>query len=54
MKNLVRAFVIVLTLTGSVAYTQIASASSVKVSVKSSWMPTPCCPPGGQDTCGIR
>jgi hypothetical protein len=55
MKNLVRAFVVVLVLTGAAASTQIASASSQsKVTVsKTSAFPTPMCPPDDPNACGI-
>jgi hypothetical protein len=55
MKNIVRAFVIVLALTGAAASTQIASASSqTKVAAaKTSAMPTPMCPLNDPDACGI-
>ena len=55
MKNLVRAFVVVLALTGIAASTQIASASAqTKVSVaKTSAIPVPMCPPDDPDACGI-
>ena len=55
MKNIVRAFVAVLVLTGVAASTQIASASSQpKVAVaKTSAMPVPCCAPNDPNACGI-
>jgi hypothetical protein len=55
MKNLVRAFVVVLALTGAAASTQIASASSQKnvIAAKTSAMPTPMCMPDDPDACGI-
>jgi len=55
MKTIIRAFVIVLALTGAVASTQIASASSQpKVSAaKASAMPIPTCPPDDPNACGI-
>jgi hypothetical protein len=55
MKNLVRAFVVVLALTGAAASTQIASASSQKnvIDAKTSAMPTPMCMPDDPDACGI-
>ncbi len=55
MKNLVRAFVVVLVLTGAAASTQIASASSQKTiaAAKTSAMPTPACPPDDPNACGI-
>jgi hypothetical protein len=55
MKNLVRAIVIALTLTGAVASTYAASpSSSAKASaVKTSAFPVPICPPGDPDACGL-
>jgi hypothetical protein len=55
MKNIVRAFVVVLALTGAAASTQIASASSQKtvVAAKTSAMPVPMCMPDDPDACGI-
>jgi hypothetical protein len=55
MKQLVRAFVVVLALTGAVASTQIATASAqTKVSAaKTSAMPVPTCPPDDPNACGI-
>jgi len=56
MKNIVRAFVVVLALTGAAASTQIASASSqTKNAVaKTSAMPTPMCAPDDPNACGFR
>jgi hypothetical protein len=56
MKTAIRACVIVLALTGAVASTQIASASSqTKVAVaKTSAMPVPCCAPDDPNACGMR
>ncbi len=55
MKTVIRAFVVVLALTGAAASTQIASASAqTKVSVaKTSAMPVPMCPPDDPNACGI-
>ena len=55
MKQLVRAFVVVLALTGAVASTHIATASAqTKVSAaKTSAMPVPTCPPDDPNACGI-
>ncbi|HEY6412378.1 MAG TPA: hypothetical protein VIX42_01745 [Edaphobacter sp.] len=55
MKNVIRAFVIVLALTGAAASTQIASASAqTKVIVaKTSAMPIPMCAPDDPNACGI-
>ena len=55
MNTLVRAFVVVLTLAGSVAYTQInASAQTKPTLAKVTSMPMPCCPPGDPNACGFR
>ena len=56
MKNIVRAFVFVLAITGAAASTQIASASAqTKVSVaKTSAMPIPMCAPDDPNACGMR
>jgi hypothetical protein len=56
MKIIVRAFVVVLALTGAAASTQITSASAqTKVTVaKSSAMPVPMCAPDDPNACGIR
>ncbi len=55
MKIFIRAFVVVLALTGAVASTQISSASTqTKVAVaKTSAMPVPMCPPDDPNACGI-
>jgi hypothetical protein len=55
MKNIVRAFVVVLALTGAAASTQIASAASQTkvIAAKASAMPTPMCPPDDPAACGI-
>jgi hypothetical protein len=55
MKHLVRAFVVVLVLTGAVASTQTSSAStSNKVTAaKVSMLPIPTCPPNDPNACGI-
>jgi hypothetical protein len=55
MKIFVRAFVVVLALTGAAASTQIASASGqTKVAVaKTSAMPIPMCAPDDANACGI-
>lgn len=55
MKNVIRAFVVVLALTGAVASTQ-ASSNSVQTKVsaaKVSAIPTPWCPPDDPNACGI-
>ncbi len=55
MKTIIRAFVVVLALTGAAASTQIASASAqTKVTVaKTSAMPIPMCPPNDPNACGM-
>ena len=55
MKQLVRAFVVVLALTGAAASTHIATASAqTKVSAaKTSAMPIPTCPWNDPNACGI-
>ncbi len=56
MKNIIRAFVVVLALTGAAASTQISSASA-KTTItasKISAMPTPTCPPDSPNGCNIR
>ncbi len=55
MKYIVRAFVVVLALTGAAASTQIASASSqAKVTAaKTSAIPIPMCPWNDPNACGI-
>jgi hypothetical protein len=55
MKNLVRAFVVVLALTGAAASTQIASASAKAkvIAPKISAIPIPMCPPDDPGACGI-
>lgn len=57
MKNIVRAFVVVLALTGAAASTQTSSASARTIAsssmTSSSFMPVPMCPPDGTTDCGI-
>ena len=55
MKQLIRAFVVVLALPGAAASTQIATASAqTKVSAaKTSAIPVPTCPPDDPNACGI-
>ena len=55
MKYIIRAFVVVLALTGAVASTQISSAAAqTKVTVaKTSAMPVPMCDPNDPTACGI-
>lgn len=55
MKNIVRAFVVVLALTGSAATTQTSSASSkATIVAKTSALPIPMCPPNSPTACNIR
>lgn len=55
MKNFARAIVIALVLTGAVASTQTASASSKDkvVAARTSMLPVPMCPPDDPKGCGI-
>ncbi len=57
MKNIVRAFVVVLALTGAVASTQTSASASARSiassSMQSNLMPVPTCPPDGTTDCGI-
>ena len=56
MKIIIRAFVVVLALTGAAASTQIANAApqTTKVTVsKNSAMPIPMCDPNDANACGI-
>ncbi len=56
MKNIVRAFVVVLALSGAVASTQLSSASTrntTVVAAKTSAMPMPTCPPDDPNACGM-
>ena len=56
MKIIVRAFVVVLALTGAVASTQTSSASANTIassSMHSGLMPVPTCPPDGKNDCGM-
>jgi hypothetical protein len=58
MKNIVRAFIVVLALTGAAASTQVSSASTsstqAKVTLaKTSALPIPTCAPDDPNACGI-
>jgi hypothetical protein len=56
MKHLVRAFVVVLVLTGAAASTQIPSPSAAKNKVTAarvSILPVPTCPPDDPNACGM-
>ena len=57
MKTIVRAFVVVLALTGAVASTRTSSASARTIassSMHAGVMPVPYCPPDGSTSCGIK
>jgi hypothetical protein len=55
MKNIVRAFVVALALTGAVAsiHTTAASAHTKVVPAKTSAFPVPMCDPNDPNACGI-
>ena len=55
MKHLVRAFVVVLVLTGAVATTQTSSASTQNkvVTARTSMLPIPSCAPDDPNGCGM-
>jgi hypothetical protein len=55
MKHIVRAFVVVLVLTGAAATTQTSSASTKnKVAVaRTSMLPVPTCAPNDPNACGM-
>jgi hypothetical protein len=55
MKHLVRAFAVVLVLTGAVATTQTSSASTQNkvTAAKTSMLPVPTCPPNDPNACGM-
>jgi hypothetical protein len=55
MKNLVRAFVVVLVLTGAAASTQTSSASTQNkvAATRTSMLPVPVCAPDDPNACGI-
>ena len=59
MKNLVRAFIVVLAVTGAAASTQISSSSTTNATTlsagvaKTSALPIPRCPPDDPNACGI-
>ena len=57
MKLAVRAFVVVLALTGAAASTQVTSASTSQNSVaaaRTSMLPVPMCAPDDPNACGMR
>jgi len=55
MKNIVRAFVVVLVLTGAVASTQTSSASTQNkvIVARTNMLPIPSCAPDDPNACGI-
>lgn len=54
MKNIVRAFVIVLTLSGSASFAKLTVATHAKPTIAQvSAMPIPTCEPGDPDACGM-
>ncbi|MGD0443181.1 MAG: hypothetical protein ABSA39_04525 [Edaphobacter sp.] len=55
MKHIVRAFVVVLVLTGVAATTQTSSASTQNkvTSSRTSMLPVPTCPPDDPNGCGM-
>jgi hypothetical protein len=55
MKTIVRAFVVVLALTGAAASTQVSTTSThTKVTIaKNSALPVPTCPPSDPNGCGM-
>ena len=57
MKNIVRAFVVVLVLTGAAASTRTSSATAKSIaaaSVQSNAMPTPVCDPNDPGLCALK
>jgi hypothetical protein len=53
MKHIVRAFVVVLVLTGAVASTQTASTKNKVVATRTSMLPIPSCAPDDPNACGM-
>jgi hypothetical protein len=55
MKHIVRAFVVVLVLTGAVATTQTSSASTQNkvTAARTGMLPIPMCPPDDPNGCGM-
>lgn len=53
MKNLVRAFVLSLVVTGAFATTHLNAAAEPTMHAKVSALPIPMCPPDDPDGCGI-
>jgi hypothetical protein len=57
MKNIIRAFVVVLVLTGAVASTRPAApatAKTIAASVQSNAMPVPSCDPNDAAACALK
>ncbi|WP_433974709.1 hypothetical protein [Tunturiibacter lichenicola] len=56
MKHIVRAFVVVLVLTGAAATTQTInpSAKSTVVASRTSMLPVPTCAPSDPNACGMK
>lgn len=55
MKHIIRAFVVVLALTGAVATTQTSAASTQNkvTAARTSMLPVPMCPPNDPNACGM-
>jgi hypothetical protein len=54
MKHLIRAFVVVLVLTGAAASTQTSASTQNKVTAaRTSMLPVPTCPPDDPNVCGM-
>jgi hypothetical protein len=55
MKHIIRAFVVVLVLTGAAASTQTSSASTQNkvTAARTSMLPVPTCPPDDPNVCGM-
>ena len=53
MKNIIRAFVFTLTLTGAAAFTSISNTIPQVVKPRPTSMPIPLCPPGDPHGCGL-
>jgi len=56
MKHIVRAFVVVLVLTGAAATTQTSNASAKNriVVARTSMLPVPTCAPSDPNACGLK
>jgi len=53
MKNIIRAFVLSLVVTGAVASTHIASSSQKSIGARASDYPVPTCDPSDPTGCGM-